>query len=86
MPSKGILLYEERVDLAAERYQNESNQTIRQLAQEFNVGREAIRGRVNGIQGKTAQIQQIALLTISRRIPYFTGYISSIIMDFHLTR
>jgi hypothetical protein len=56
MPSNTIINYEERVDLAAERYQNETGHTYRQLAKEFDVKHDVIWRRINGILGKTAQI------------------------------
>jgi len=56
MPSKNTKIYEEKVDLAAERYQNETGYSVRQLAEEYNIGRESIRGRVNGTPGITAKI------------------------------
>ena len=56
MPSENIEKYEERVDLAADRYTSEKGHTFRQLAREFKVDHRAIWRRVNGILGKTAKI------------------------------
>ena len=55
MPSKETILYEERVELAAECYTTETGRTHRQLAKEYNVGRDAIRRRMHGISGKIAK-------------------------------